>query len=224
MPKQKTFFQPACDTALFPAFAEPYICDMDMLFIAMPLLLVIDPFGNLPFVLAVLGRLPAGRYLWTITREMLIATLVLASFALAGQRLLGWFGIEQATLHVAGGVVLFLIALKMIFASAAGIFDEQDVASDDPVAVPIAMPSVAGPSAIATVLFFASRSDIRQSVLLGAIVVAIAITLAVFAAGRPVASWLGQRGLTALEKLTGMLLCIMAVDMILDGLRQVFSC
>lgn len=195
---------------------------MELLTIAVPLLLVIDPFGNLPFVLAVLGRLSGRRYLWAISREMLIAGVILGAFALLGQRLLLWFGIEQASLHVAGGIVLFLIALKMIFGSAAELFSDDEATAADPIAVPIAMPSIAGPSAIATVLFFASRTDIARMELLTAVFIVIAIAWLIFAAGRPLAARLGPRGLTALEKLTGMLLSILAVDMILEGLRWVF--
>lgn len=196
---------------------------MELLSIAVPLLLVIDPFGNLPFVLAVLGRLSGRRYLWSISREMFIAALILGAFALLGQRLLLWFGIEQASLHVAGGLVLFLIALKMIFGSAAELFSDDESVAADPIAVPIAMPSIAGPSAIATVLFFASRTDITRIELLTAIAIVIGAAWLIFTAGRQIADWLGPRGLTALEKLTGMLLSILAVDMILEGLRRVFS-
>ncbi len=195
---------------------------MELLTIAIPLLLVIDPFGNLPFVLAVLGRLSGRRYLRAISREMLIAAVILAAFALLGQRLLLWFGIEQASLHVAGGIVLFLIALKMIFGTASGLFGDDEALATDPVAVPIAMPSIAGPSSIATVLFFASRTDIARIELLAAVAIVVGTAWLIFAAGRPIAARLGPRGLTALEKLTGMLLSILAVDMILEGLRWVF--
>jgi len=196
---------------------------MDLLAIALPLLLVIDPFGNLPFVVAVFGRLSGRRYRRAITREILIAAAVLAAFALLGQRFLSWFGISQASLRVAGGVVLFIIALRMIFGSAAELFDHGETLGDDPVAVPVAMPSIAGPSALATILFMASLEDVSRIRLLLAIVLVCALTWLIFIAGQQITTWLGTRGQTALEKLTGMLLSILAVDMALSGLRQVFS-
>ncbi len=196
---------------------------MDILSLAIPLLLVIDPFGNLPFVLSVLGRLPAGRYMRSVSREMAIAALILTLFALLGQRLLIWLGISQAALHVAGGIVLFLIALKMIFSSAAELFHADEATAADPLVVPIAMPSIAGPSAVATVLFLAAREDVSQIALLAAIAVAIAVSLIIFLLGRLTSELLGPRGLNALEKLTGMLLSIIAVNMILEGIRMVFA-
>ena len=196
---------------------------MELVAISVPLLLVIDPFGNLPFVIAVFGRLSGHRYFRAVSREMAIAATVLVSFALLGQRLLGWFGIDQASLRVAGGVVLFIIALRMIFGSAAELFDADEALTEDPVAVPVAIPSVAGPSALATILFMASLDTVPKSTLIIAIVVVCLMTWAIFAAGRPIAAKLGPRGQTALEKLTGMVLSILAVHMTLAGLRAVFG-
>jgi multiple antibiotic resistance protein len=119
-----------------------------MLESALLLLLVVDPFGNLPFVLAVTGGAPPARYRRIIIRETVLALLVLVVFALAGDLILGYLQIERAALAVAGGVILFLISLKMIFQSVAQIF--HDRYGDDPVLVPIAVPSLAGPSAITT--------------------------------------------------------------------------
>lgn len=195
---------------------------MDLLSVLLPLLLVIDPFGNLPFVLAILGRLDGRRFTLAILREVTLAAMVLAAFALLGERLLLWFGIEQSSLHVAGGIVLFLIALKMIFGTDAELYTHGEQHADDPIAVPIAMPAIAGPSAMATVLFFASREDVSLGLLLVAIIIVSLVTLVILLIGRPIATWLGPRGLTALEKLSGMLLSVVAVNMMLTGLKTIF--
>ncbi len=187
------------------------------------LVLVMDPFGNLPFVVAVLGRLSGRRYARAVVREGAIAMAVLFGFALAGGPMLAWFGIAPAALHVAGGVVLFLIALKMIFGRAAEIVREDEALGDDPVLFPIATPAIAGPSAAATVLFFTSRQGLELGVLLGAIAAACAFTMLVLLAGRPLAAALGARGLAALEKLAGMILSVVAVNMVLQGLAAYWT-
>jgi len=192
---------------------------MQLAEVAAPLLLVIDPFGNLPFVVAVLARLPLSAYLAAITREVAIAALVLSAFVWGGQRLLVWFGIEETSLRIAGGVVLFLIALKMVFGKAAELFSEGEIARSDPIAVPIAMPAIAGPSAVATVLFFASREDVAAAVLQSAVLLALGTTWLVLALGRWAMERLPARVFVALEKLSGMVLLVWAVDSVLDGVR-----
>lgn len=185
---------------------------------ALLLFLVIDPFGNLPFVLAVIGEVPVARYRRIILRETALAFLVLGLFALAGDQLLGYLNIEQASIAVAGGVILFLISLKMIFRSAAEIFD--DSYSDDPFLVPIAVPSLAGPSAITTVMILRTQEQTAFADLLVALGLVMLAAAVVFLLGRHISAYLGQRGLRASEKLMGLLLNLVAVNMMLVGVRD----
>jgi multiple antibiotic resistance protein len=188
---------------------------------ALLLFLVIDPFGNLPFVLAVLDNLGARDYRRTILREMSLALLVLLVFALAGDQLLGYLNIERASLSVAGGVILFLISLKMIFRSAAEIFDDRY--DNDPFLVPIAVPSLAGPSAITTVMILRTQPQVGLLSLLGALLIVFVAAGALFLIGRRISTFLGQRGIKAMEKFMGLLLSLVSVNMILMGVKDFLS-
>lgn len=185
---------------------------------ALLLFLVIDPFGNLPVVLSIIGDAPYPKYRRIIVREIVLASLILALFALAGEQLLDYLDIERASISVAGGVILFLISLKMIFRSAAEIFD--DSYRDDPCLVPIAVPSLAGPSAITTVMILRTHEQGHVESLLLALCIVMVVTAVVFLLGRGISEHLGRRGLRALEKLMGLLLNLVAVDMILVGIRE----
>jgi multiple antibiotic resistance protein len=185
---------------------------------ALLLFLVIDPFGNLPFVLAVLSGSEKRHYRKTILRETVLAFLVLLLFALAGEALLGYLNIERASLMVAGGVILFLISLKMIFQSAKDVFAGDY--SRDSFLFPIAVPCLAGPSAITTVMILRSQ---QQTDLLGLLLALLAVLMAtfiVFLLGRRLSDWLGERGIRAVEKLMGLLLNLVAVNMLLIGVRD----
>jgi len=183
------------------------------------LLLVLDPFGNLPFVLVVFGALRVRAYLRAVLREGLLAWLVLAGFAWGGEAMLAWFAINPAALHVAGGIVLFLIALEMIFGSAARLFADAE-AEGDPILFPVAVPAIAGPSAAALVMLFAHQAGAARTALAAAIAVAAATALLL--AGRWLAEMLGKRGLLALEKLAGIVLSVVAVQMALAGIKAYF--
>ena len=188
---------------------------------ALLLFLVIDPFGNLPIALSILSDAPAPRYRRIILRETALALVTLALFALAGEQLLGYFDIEQPTISVAGGVILFLISLKMIFRTSSEIFEERY--RDDPFLVPIAIPLLAGPSAITVVMILQYNQAAGIGTLLLTLCVVMAVTAAVLLLGRRISVYLGPRGLRALEKLAGLLLNLVAVNMIMVGVRNFLS-
>ncbi|GIX31089.1 MAG: UPF0056 inner membrane protein [Porticoccaceae bacterium] len=189
---------------------------MDLLQVTVVLLLVIDPFGNIPAVLAVLGRLDEGRWRRALLRELALAWCLLAAFAVAGEAILAHLGITPPALSVAGGVILFLISLRLIFASGAELF--EDGYGDDPLLVPIATPLIAGPTALTTVVVFAGRGQVELPVLLGAVTLAVLACLPVLLAARHLERWLGRRGLMAVEKFTGLVLNLVAVNLMLEGL------
>jgi multiple antibiotic resistance protein len=188
---------------------------------ALLLFLVVDPFGNLPLVLAVLGDKSPASYRHTIARESLLALLILAAFTLAGEQVLGYLDIEPSSVVVAGGVILFLISLKMIFRSAAEIFDESY--RDDPILVPIAIPALAGPSAITAVMILRTQQQIGLVALLPAVVLVMLVSCAILMLGRRISDYLGLRGIRAAEKLMGLLLNLVSVNMILVGVRDFLS-
>ncbi len=182
------------------------------------LVLVTDPFGNLPLVLAALGRLDAAGYRRAVLRESLFAFGVLLLLGWGGAGLLRTFGITEPALHIGGGVILFLLSLRMIYGDAQGAFNDGYAA--DPLLVPIAVPAVAGPAAIATVILLRTQQQVPLWQLALALLGALLITLATFLPGRRIALWLGPRGVNAMEKLTGLLLNLIAVNMMLEGVRR----
>jgi len=183
--------------------------------------LVIDPFGNLPFVLALVGERPRPLYRRIILRETLLAFGVLALFAFTGDRVLGYLHVERASLVVAGGVILFMISLMMIFRSASEMF--EDDYAEDPLLFPIAVPSLAGPSAITAVMVVRSQGNATPAGLLAALALVLAFTCVLFLFGQHLHRWLGRRGMNAVEKLMGLLLNLVAVDMMLRGVRAFLS-
>ncbi len=191
---------------------------MSALELVLLLVLVTDPFGNLPLVLAALGRLDAAAYRRAVVRESLFAFGVLLVLGWGGAGLLQAFGITQPALYIGGGVILFLLSLRMIYGNAQGAFDDGYAA--DPLLVPIAVPAIAGPAAIATVILLRTQQAVPMSQLALGLLCALLITLATFLPGRRIAAWLGPRGVNAMEKLTGLLLNLIAVNMMLEGVRR----
>jgi MarC family membrane protein len=181
------------------------------------LLLVTDPIGNIPLFVALLRPVTPERRVPVILRECAIAFAVLVAFALFGRWLLELFGLSDRSLTLAGGTILFLIALRMIFRSPEGIFGESP--SGEPLIVPLAIPSIAGPAAIATVVLLVSRAPARMPEWLAAVAVAMAVTLAILLLAERISRWVGERALIAFERLMGLLLTAIAVEMLLRGIE-----
>jgi small neutral amino acid transporter SnatA (MarC family) len=134
-----------------------------------------------------------------------------------GRTLLDLFGLSERSLNLAGGVILFLIALRMIFRSPEGIFG--DTPAGEPLIVPLAIPSIAGPAAIATVVLLVSRAPQRLPEWLAAITVAIAVSFVVLIFAERISRWVGKGVLAAFERLMGLLLTAIAVEMLLRGIE-----
>jgi MarC family membrane protein len=181
------------------------------------LLLVTDPIGNIPIFVSLLRPVAPERRVWVILRECAIAFGVLVGFVLFGGWLLALFGISDRSLTLAGGVILFLIALRMIFRGPEGIFGESP--SGEPLIVPLAIPSIAGPAAIATVVLLVSRAPERIAEWLAAVAAVMAVSLATLLLAERISRWVGERALAALERLMGLLLTAIAVEMLLRGIE-----
>jgi len=185
---------------------------------AIILLLIMDPFGNMVTINTLLTEIPAAKRRRIILRETLIAYSILIASLLGGSPLLSFFGVATHTLSISGGIVLFLIALGMVFPDhAAATPSRLDV---EPFIVPIAVPLIAGPSAIAALLVFAKSEPQLLWKWLGALTLATAITGLILWASPWLFQRLGRRGALAVERLMGMLLIILSVQMILDGIAQ----
>jgi multiple antibiotic resistance protein len=181
------------------------------------LFFVMDPLGNIPVFNAVLSRFTPQRRAQITARELVIALVILLTFLFAGTAILDFLGLSQPSLSIAGGVLLFIIALRMIFPVAA-----SEVASerDEPLIVPLAMPMVAGPSTIAILLLLSSTEPERIWEWCTALVIAWSVTTVLLTASPFLLRVLGDRGLRALERLMGMLLVLLATQMLLDGVRE----
>jgi MarC family membrane protein len=183
------------------------------------LLLVMDPVGNIPLFVAVLREVEARRRVRVIVRECIIAFAVLLVFVFFGRNILNLLGLSDIALNIAGGVILFLIALRIIFKHPEGVFGGA-AESGEPFIVPLAIPAIAGPTAIATVVLLVSRAPERMLEWIGALGVAAVVTLALLLFAERIADLLGPRALAAIDRLMGLLLTAIAIEMLLNGIRN----
>lgn len=184
------------------------------------LLLVLDPFGSLPVFISVLGGVSPGRRTRVALRESLIAFGVLVVFMVAGQGFLSLMHLSERSLEVAGGVILIIIAIRMIFGG--GEIYGIDLRGREPLIFPLAVPLLAGPSAMATVLLLASRQPDRLVQWIGALTAAMAVSALVLLAADRIRLVLGSQMVAAIEKLMGLVLTAVATEMILAGLKRYF--
>jgi MarC family membrane protein len=184
------------------------------------LLLVLDPVGSLPIFISVMKGVPPERRTRVALREASIAFGVLALFMVGGQGFLGLMRLSERSLEVAGGVILLIIAIRMIFSRDGEIYDTDT--GREPFIFPLAVPLLAGPSAMATVLLLASRQPERLWHWVGALSLALAASGLVLLAAESIRRGLGSSMVAAIEKLMGLVLTAVAVEMILAGLKRYF--
>ena len=190
---------------------------MTTLSAAILLFLILDPLGNVPVFLSLLRDLPPRRQRWVLGRELLIALGVLMLFLFAGQAILAAIHLREESVSIAGGIVLFLIGIRMIFPPQEGLLGHQP--EGEPFIVPMAIPLVAGPSGMAAVILMASSEPNRLGDWSLALFIAWAATAAILFSATFLYKVLGRQVLTAVERLMGMLLVALSVQMLLDGVR-----
>ncbi len=188
----------------------------DIAAVAVTLFFVMDPLGNIPAFNAILARFGTKQRSLIVARELFFALIILLAFLFAGTTILDFLGLSQPSLSIAGGVLLFIIALRMIFPRPA---TEEADSNEDPFIVPLAMPMVAGPSAIAILLLLSSSQPERIWEWCAALVLAWASTTVLLTTSPFLLRILGARGLRALERLMGMLLVLLATQMLLNGVE-----
>jgi len=189
---------------------------MTILQAALLLFLILDPLGNIPVFLSMLRRLEPRRQRIVLARELLIALAVLMLFLWAGKYALELMHLRQEAVAIAGGIVLFLIGIRMIFPPPEGLMGE--IPGGEPFIVPMAIPLVAGPSGMAAVMLMGSKEPERLGEWSLALLLAWVATAAILFSATSLYRLLGSRALTALERLMGMLLVAISVQMLLDGL------
>ncbi|WJY15382.1 YhgN family NAAT transporter [Pectobacteriaceae bacterium CE90] len=182
------------------------------------LLLIMDPLGNLPIFMSVLKHLDPKRRRIVLIREMVIALGVMLVFLFAGEKILAVLNLRTETVSISGGIVLFLIAIRMIFPSQEG--DSTGLpAGDEPFLVPMAIPLVAGPSILATLMLLSHQYPYQLLHLALALFIAWGISFVILLMSNVFLRLLGDKGVGALERLMGLVLVMLSTQMFLDGVR-----
>ncbi|MFT3887980.1 MAG: MarC family protein [Arachnia sp.] len=193
-----------------------------MISAAFTFLLVMDPLGNVPLFLTSLRNTAPERRQWVILRECLIALVVMVTFLFGGRALLNLLHVDEAALTAAGGVVLLLISIRMVFPT-----PERNLAEptthDEPFIVPLAVPYMAGPSLLAVIVVFVSQNPQHLPWYLGGLVASWLISTVVLYFSGFLQRVVGTRALVAVERLMGMLLVLLAVQMMFEGTRAFFA-
>lgn len=181
------------------------------------LALVMDGFGNIPLFITALKKVSPERRKIVLIRELGIALLIMVTFLFLGKWFLHAFGVHEYSLSIAGGIILFIISIKLVFGG-----DEEtkaDPKEDEPFVVPLAIPLVAGPAALSMVMIISAQQP-NKLITLAAVVTASLLNSIILMASFPLSNLLGKRGLIAIERLTGMMLVLMSVDMIMNGVSD----
>lgn len=190
---------------------------MDVVATALLLFIVLDPLGNIPLYLSQLKTVPEARRRRIAIREVMIAWVVLVFFFFAGAAFMKLLALEPAAVKIAGGVILFIIALRMIFPEPEGIFGHSP--AGEPLIVPLAIPAVAGPGALSVVLLLRETNPDATWALFGAVNIAWAASALILVSSTQLFRILKESGIVALERLMGLLLVMIAVQMFLDALK-----
>lgn len=193
---------------------------MNYTFVSATILLVLitDPIGNIPIFANALKHVAPQRRAYVILREVLIAFALLLAFMFIGDRFLRVMNLSELSLQIAGGVILFLIALRMIFPPPASTTAEPE-GSGEPLIVPLAIPAIAGPSALATVLLLVSQAPERRLEWIAALSVTMAVSAVVLVLAERIQRVAGDRFVVALERLMGLVLVAVSIEMMLRGVK-----
>ena len=191
---------------------------MEILSISVTLFLIMDGFGNIPIFLPILEKVPANRRRRVLVRELMIALVVIVGTVLCGRYVMEFLGLRQESVSIAGGIILFIIALRMVFPTR-NLQGEEEI-DGEPLLVPLAVPLIAGPSLLAVLLLFATAEPGRTVDLLLAAGLAWMATFVVLFASTFLLRCMTKRGLVAVERLMGMVLVALAVQLFLDGVSK----
>ena len=191
---------------------------MDIVSATILLILVMDPFGNMPLVIAVLKNVDPGARTKVVLRECTIAYAVLLAFMFGGDKFMHLLRLSDNALAIAGGLILFLIALRMVFPHPEGV--HGDTGDTGTFIVPLAIPAIAGPSALATVLLLVSREPQRVLDWVAALSFAMLASALVMVSAQRISGWIGKRGVIAMERLMGLVLTAISVEMLLAGIER----
>lgn len=188
---------------------------------AVLLFFLMDPLGNIPVMLSILKGINIKRQRRIIARELFIALIILLIFLFAGKPLLQFLHLQQEAVTISGGIILLIIGLRMIFPNADGLMGAQP--DGEPFLVPIAIPMIAGPSVLAMLILMTQSTPGEMKNWFFALIIAWMFTAVILLSAPVLLKILKQRGLTALERLMGMVLVMMAVQMLINGFKILFG-
>ena len=188
---------------------------------AVLLFFLMDPIGNIPVMLTIMKDIDSRRQRKILAREMFMALIILLIFLFAGRPLLSFLHLEQEAVTISGGIILLIIGLRMIFPQQHGLMGYQP--QGEPFLVPIAIPLVAGPSVLAMLILMTTSQPGNMTNWFFALIIAWFFTSLLLQLAPFLLKFLKQRGLTALERLMGMILVMLAVQMLLDGFKELFG-
>ena len=192
---------------------------MDTYAAAVTLFLIMDPLGNIPLFLSILSQVPEARRRLVLVRELLIALALMLIFLFSGPSLLKVLGLSTEAVSISGGIILMIIAIRMIFPSRGGPMGD-DVDDSEPLIVPLATPMIAGPSILATLVLLAESQPERSVDWFYALLAAWGISAVILLSSQSFYRILGKRGLKAIERLMGMILISISVQMLINGIGQ----
>ena len=181
------------------------------------LCLIMDPFGNIPLFISALKKVAPERRSKVLFRELFIAVIIMLVFLFLGSWFMRAFSIHSFSMSIAGGLILFIISAKLVFGN--DTEPTSDPREEEPFIVPLAIPLVAGPAVLSMIMILAAQHADKM-VTLTAVLVASVINSAVLMLSFPISKLLGKRGLVAIERLSGMILVLMSVNMIMDGISE----
>ncbi|MDD6173857.1 MAG: MarC family protein [Elusimicrobiaceae bacterium] len=184
------------------------------------LILIMDPFGNIPLFITSLKKVSPDRRRFVLMRELAIATAIMVTFLFAGGKALDLLGIKQYSMGISGGIILFIMSLKLVFNSLEDESTKNNPKEEEPFIVPLAIPLIAGPATLSMLLIFSATPGGNIWQILIALLIASIINSAILLLSFPISNMLGKRGLIAVERLTGMLLVLMSVNMVMNGIAE----
>jgi multiple antibiotic resistance protein len=193
-----------------------------MFSIALALFLLMDPIGNVPVFVTVLKDIPLRHHKRIILRELLIALIIIILFHFIGDGLLRFLNVSTPTILISGGLILFIIAIRMIFSNHHDPRSEP-IARREPFIVPLATPLIAGPAVLAAVMLYSGQPQTSSGTTIGAIVIAWAVSTLILLSAPLLNKLLGSRGMIACERLMGLILTLLAVQMFLEGAKLFMS-
>ncbi|MBK5144429.1 YhgN family NAAT transporter [Budviciaceae bacterium BWR-B9] len=187
------------------------------------LFLILDPLGNLPIFMSILKHIDPKRRRIIVIREMLIALVLMMLFLFTGEKILEVLNLRTETVSISGGIILFLIAIRMIFPSSDNANTSGLPAGEEPFLVPMAIPLVAGPSILASLMMLSHQYPNKMGYLAIALFIAWALSAMILMMSDLFLRLLGEKGVNALERLMGLILVMISTQMFLDGIRSYLS-